>query len=95
MDTRAHPGKGLSLPQLVFALNAELKDMAYSPSQFGTPRDERRATDRPSLNFDQVRDSRLNIEDSSGTLKMIFSSFLTLQKISRLLRQPSTSGGTC
>ena len=28
MDTQAYPGKGLSLPQLVFALNAELKSMA-------------------------------------------------------------------
>ena len=32
MDTRTYPGKGLSLSQLVFALNEELKRAAYSPS---------------------------------------------------------------
>ena len=32
MDTQAYPGKGLSLPQLVFALNAELTSMSCSPS---------------------------------------------------------------
>ena len=31
MHTQAYPGKGLSLPQLVFALNAGLKNMTYSP----------------------------------------------------------------
>ena len=31
MDTQTYPGKGLSLPQLIFALNAELKNMACSP----------------------------------------------------------------
>ena len=30
MDTRTYPGKGLSLSQLVFALNEELKHVAYS-----------------------------------------------------------------
>ena len=32
MDQYTHPGKGLSLSQLVFALNEELKHAAYSPS---------------------------------------------------------------
>ncbi|KAF9643416.1 hypothetical protein BDM02DRAFT_3264106 [Thelephora ganbajun] len=32
MDTQAYPGKGLSLPQLVFALNTELTTMTYSQS---------------------------------------------------------------
>ena len=32
MTTQSHPGKGLSLPQLVFALNQELNRIAYSPS---------------------------------------------------------------
>ena len=31
MDAHTYPGKGLSLPQLVFALNEELKRVAYSP----------------------------------------------------------------
>ena len=31
MDTHTHPGGGLSLSQLVFALNRELKRVAYSP----------------------------------------------------------------
>jgi len=31
MDTCTYPGKGLSLSQLVFALNEELKHAAYSP----------------------------------------------------------------
>ena len=32
MDTLVHPGKGLSLSQLVFALNEELKHAVHSPS---------------------------------------------------------------
>ena len=32
MDTQSYPGIGLSLSQLVFALNKELKRVAYSPS---------------------------------------------------------------
>lgn len=32
MDTHIYPGKGLSLSQLVFALNKELKRVAFSPS---------------------------------------------------------------
>ena len=32
MDTRAYLGKGLSLPQLVSALNAEFTSMSYSQS---------------------------------------------------------------
>jgi hypothetical protein len=32
MDTHAYPGKGPSLSRLIFALNEELKDVAYSPS---------------------------------------------------------------
>ena len=32
MDQYTHPGKGLSLSQLAFALNEELKHAAYSPS---------------------------------------------------------------
>ena len=32
MDQYTHPGKGLSLSQLAFALNQELKHAAYSPS---------------------------------------------------------------
>jgi hypothetical protein len=32
MDTQIYPGRGLSLSQLVFALNQELKRVAYSPS---------------------------------------------------------------
>ena len=31
MESQAYPGKGLSLSQLVFALNAELDSMTYSP----------------------------------------------------------------
>jgi hypothetical protein len=31
MDTHAYPGRGLSLSQLIFALNEELKRVAYSP----------------------------------------------------------------
>ena len=31
MDTHTYPGRGLSLSQLVFALNEELKRVAYSP----------------------------------------------------------------
>ena len=30
MESHPYPGKGLSLPQLVFALGAELTSMAYS-----------------------------------------------------------------
>lgn len=36
MDVSTYPGEGLSLPQLVFALNEELKRMAYSPSYVAT-----------------------------------------------------------
>ena len=32
MNTHAYPGKDLSLSQLVFALNEELKRVAHSPS---------------------------------------------------------------
>jgi len=32
MDTKTYPGKGLSISQLVFALNEELKRTVYSPS---------------------------------------------------------------
>ena len=32
MDTHAYPGKGLSLSQLTFALNEELKRVAYRSS---------------------------------------------------------------
>jgi hypothetical protein len=32
MDTQAYPGKDLPLPQLLFALNAELQNITYSPS---------------------------------------------------------------
>ena len=32
MHTSTYPGKGLTLPQLVFALNEELKRAVYSPS---------------------------------------------------------------
>jgi len=32
MDAKSYPGKDLSLSQLVFALNEELKRKAYSPS---------------------------------------------------------------
>lgn len=35
MDMETYPGKGLSLPQLVFALNKELERTAYSPSYVG------------------------------------------------------------
>ena len=31
MNTHSYPGRGLSLSQLVFALNEELKRVAYSP----------------------------------------------------------------
>ena len=31
MDTQDHPGKGLSLSHLIFALNEELKRSVYSP----------------------------------------------------------------
>ena len=31
MDTHFYPGKGLSLSQLIFALNEELERVAYSP----------------------------------------------------------------
>jgi len=34
MDTRAYPGSGLSLSQLVFALNEELKKATHSPSLY-------------------------------------------------------------
>jgi hypothetical protein len=32
MDTYTYPGKGLSLSQLIFALNEELKHVTYSSS---------------------------------------------------------------
>lgn len=32
MDTYTYPGKGLSLSQLIFALNEELKRVAFCPS---------------------------------------------------------------
>ena len=32
MEPKNYPGKGLSLPQLIFALNAELNSMSYSSS---------------------------------------------------------------
>ena len=32
MDANTYPGRGLSLSQLVFALNEELKRVTYSPS---------------------------------------------------------------
>ena len=39
MDPHTYPGKGLSLPQLVFALNEELKHAAYnSPLYVGDSR---------------------------------------------------------
>jgi hypothetical protein len=42
MDTDAYPGEGLSLSQLIFALNEELKRVAYSPSYvMGSTRTER------------------------------------------------------
>ena len=47
MDTHTYPGRGLSLSQLIFALNEELKRVAYSPlyvtkSHFG-PTEEQHA----------------------------------------------------
>ena len=38
VDTQTYPGKGLSLSQLAFALNQELKRTAYSPSCVNSPR---------------------------------------------------------
>jgi hypothetical protein len=69
--TQVHPGQGLSLPQLVFALNEELKRTAYSPSYVAKHHQclgERYADFCISFTFDQV--SRLD-QDASTALATI------------------------
>jgi hypothetical protein len=66
MDAHTYPGRGLSLQQLVFALNQELKRVAYSPSYVSTshPRlTKERASD---LTTDSLRTRSPNL---TGTLQ--------------------------
>jgi hypothetical protein len=82
--TQIHPGQGLSLPQLVFALNEELKRTAYSPSYVAKHHrclGERYADFCISLTFDQV--SRLG-QDTSTALAMIRewrNSFIPINRV--------------
>jgi hypothetical protein len=68
MDAHAYPGRGLSLSQLVFALNAELKRVAYSPSYV--------AKDHYSLAYEVLRSDTL-----TSSTALLSTRFLNSPKI--------------
>jgi hypothetical protein len=81
MDTHAYPGRGLSLSQLVFALNEELKRVAYSPSYV--------AKDHCSLVREFLRNDTLTSSTGSPLI-----TFLNSPKIPQQRWQLSPNGGT-
>ena len=83
MDTQAHPGKGLSLSQLIFALNEELKRSVYSPSYVA--KHHREACPAGVLQ----EDSTLTRSIASRSTR-----FLNLTGMSLPRWRPSASGGT-
>jgi hypothetical protein len=82
--SQIYPGQGLSISQLVFALNEELKRTAYSPSYVAKHYrrvGERYANLRSSLTFDQV--SRLDQDASTAlaTIREWRNSFIPINRV--------------
>jgi hypothetical protein len=80
-----YPGQGLSLSQLVFALNKELKRAAYSPS-YATKRHQCRPGKRhadllPSFTFDQVSQLDQDASVALATVREWRNSFVPINRI--------------
>ena len=79
MDAHTYPGRGLSLQQLVFALNEELKRVAYFPSYVSTSHlilTEERVFDLPT---DSLRIRSVNL---TGTLQLRWQRFASGETLS-------------
>ena len=90
MDTGTHPGKGLSLSQLVFALNEELKHAAYSPLcvtkvHHGHPRevlkDDALISATRSSTFDDVSQLDRDVSTTLANIREWRNSFIRINRI--------------
>ena len=83
MDTDSYPGKGLSLSQLVFALNEELRRTAYPPLYVGyLELVEERHTNHPcSVTSDEVFQLERDISTALAAARELKNSFALINRI--------------
>jgi hypothetical protein len=82
MNTYTHPGEGLSLPQLSFALNEELRRMAYSPPYVERERLEERRADRLCrITLDAVSRLEQDILSALAAARELKNSFVRINRI--------------
>ena len=83
MDTKTYPGKGLSLSQLVFALNEELKRTAYSPSCVRSLRLRLRDVDFPyRFTLDAILELNRDTSAALATIREWINSFAPINRVS-------------
>ena len=81
MDTQNYPGKGLSLLQLVFALNEELKRTAHSPSYVATILNAGRADSLLSFTLEVVSQLDCGTSTALATIREWKNSFVRINRI--------------
>ena len=82
MNTQAYPGQGLSLPQLIFALNEEIKlAMCCSSYVLRKSNQERHAHFLRSFTFDQVSQLDQDISTPLATIREWKNSFVCVNRI--------------
>ena len=83
MDTHTYPGKGLSLSQLVFALNEELRRTVYPPLYVGCLKIvEGRHANRPySTTSDEVSQLERDISTALAAARELKNSFAPINRI--------------
>ena len=85
MDTSTYPGKGLSLPQLVYALNEELRNKAHPPPyverEHSKPVNERDVDHLHSITLEEISQLERGILTALGAVRESKNSFVPINRI--------------
>ena len=83
-DTHTYPGKGLSLSELIFALNEELKHTTYPPlyvERYSELVEERRTNQPGSMTSDEVSQLERAILNALAAARELKNSFVRINRI--------------